>query len=335
MPNNVSNPDLRTIKQDWQGNPLDKNGRFVNHEYPFWPHTSDILKWMLEPKPQKEAKKQDTYQPDAVGSADFLTGAEDCIVWLGHASFFIRLSGVTFLTDPVFYGIPFVKRIAPFPFDPEKLTDIDYLLISHDHRDHCQKKSIRLLAQNNPDMKILSGLNMTMLLDMYTTGLPVQEAGWYQQYRLDHVGVEAYFLPSRHWSRRHLTDTNKRLWGAFVIRTPDITIYFSGDTGYGSHLEEVKQLFPEGIDVCIIGIGAFRPEWFMSPNHISPRDAVKGCNEMGATTFIPMHYGTYDLSNEPPSEPIEMVRRLKDEEILQANLREPVLGKPIDEIFLN
>ncbi|MGB5977577.1 MAG: MBL fold metallo-hydrolase, partial [Cyclobacteriaceae bacterium] len=237
MPKNTSNPDLPTIKEGWQGNPLDDKGRYQNHEYPFWPHTSDLLKWVREPKPQKEAKKQDTFRPESDSSGDFLEGTEDCIVWLGHATFYIRLSGVTFLTDPVFYSIPLVERVAPFPIDPARLTDIDYVLVSHDHRDHCQKKSLRLLAAGNPGMKVLSGLNMTMMLDMYTEGLPVQEAGWYQQYQLDHAGVEVYFLPSRHWSRRHLTDTNQRLWGAFVFKTPEKTIYFSGDTGYGSHLK--------------------------------------------------------------------------------------------------
>ncbi|MFA0963435.1 MBL fold metallo-hydrolase [Roseivirga sp. BDSF3-8] len=333
MSTHISNPDLLTIKDNWPGTPLDEKGRFVNHEHPFEPKFSDLIKWVTGPKPQKKAKKEDDFSPETDDSGAFLEGDEDCIVWLGHASFYIRLSGITFLTDPVFYNIPFTRRISHIPIAPEKLRGIDYLLISHDHRDHCQKQSLQLLAKNNPKMKVMAGLEMEMVLEEYTGGLPVQTAGWYQQFRMAHEEVELFFLPSRHWGRRHLTDTNKRLWGAFVFRHKGKTIYFSGDTGYGSHLKEVKELFEEGVDVCIIGIGAFRPEWFMSPNHISPSDAVKASNEMGARYFIPMHYGTFDLSNEPSGEPIGIARRLADEGRLKGTLCEPVLGRPVDKIF--
>jgi L-ascorbate metabolism protein UlaG (beta-lactamase superfamily) len=110
-------------------------------------------------------------------------------------------------------------------------------------------------------------------------------------------------MPAQHWAKRGLFDYNEHLWGAFVIQSENITIYFSGDTGYNTHLKEVGDYF--NVDYCIIGIGAYQPEWFMKQNHISPKDALRAAEEMRAKKMIPMHFGCFDLSDEPVMEPIE------------------------------
>lgn len=107
----------------------------------------------------------------------------------------------------------------------------------------------------------------------------------------------------RHWARRGLFDMNKRLWGGFVIQSESATIYFGGDSGYGRHYKEVGELFPE-TDYFLIGIGAYEPRWFMEANHNSPGDAIKAFQDSGAKMMIPMHFGRFDLSDEPPSEPL-------------------------------
>ena len=127
-----------------------------------------------------------------------------------------------------------------------------------------------------------------------------------------------------------MSDENKRLWGAFLIRSKDKTIYFSGDTGYGSHFKEVKELFGN-IAVAIIGIGAYKPEWFMHPNHVSPQDAVKGFHEVGAKIFIPMHYGTFDISDEPVGEPLRIVEALERENKIQGKVKALSLGESFEE----
>jgi L-ascorbate metabolism protein UlaG (beta-lactamase superfamily) len=167
---------------------------------------------------------------------------------------------------------------------------------------------------------------MDNILRQWNVKNELQTAGWYQKYNTTHTQVEVFFLPARHWSRRGLTDTNKRLWGSFLLQTNDTKIYFSGDTGYGSHLKEVKDLFGD-IDYFICGIGAYKPEWFMHPNHISPKDALKAANEMQAKYFVPMHYGTFDLSDEPISEPIKELKIHGQN--LQTNVLMPHLAQAI------
>ena len=200
-----SNPELKTIKAEWPGTPVDRNNRFVNEEFPFVPKLADVLKWMTSRNPQRSEKKEDTFRLKRVTDTSFLNNYQDCIVWLGHATFFIRLSGVNMLIDPVFFDVLFVKRYSAHALDAATFKNLDYLLISHDHRDHCQEKSIRQIAGQNPDLKILTGLNMETLLRPWCKNLSIEMAGWYQQYKTNSK-VEIYFLPSRHWSKRGLSD---------------------------------------------------------------------------------------------------------------------------------
>lgn len=305
MPDFTSNPTLETIlpPDKWNGTPLTKSGNFTNLEHPFDLGMADVLKWQLSPNPDKERKKQETWRLQPAPYKDWLTSKVDCIVWLGHSSFFIRLDGATVLIDPVFGDLSFfIKRYAKFPLDPNKLKNLDYVLVSHDHRDHMDEPSIKALAKNNPNARYLTGLGNEGLLKDFTNSNLIQSAGWFQKFDTPNSPLEIFYLPSRHWGRRYLTDTNVRLWGAFVIRSSTKTIYFSGDTGYASHFKQTAKLFPD-ITHAIIGIGAYKPEWFMQGNHISPTDAIRGYHELGAQHLIPMHYGTFDLSDEALSDP--------------------------------
>ena len=321
----TQNDALRTIKSDWKGTPVDAAHRFVNEEFPFVPRLPEVLKWTFQRNLQRAEKKTDPFRLVHQDDTTFLQHNKDCLVWLGHATFFMRLNGVNLLIDPVFYKVPLVKRYADHAFSPQLFSNLDYLLISHNHQDHCQERSIRELAALNPGMTILTGLNMESLLKPWTKGCTVQTAGWYQQYSTSD-DLSIYYLPSRHWSKRSVNDTNKQLWGAFVFQTKDQTIYFSGDTGYGHHFQEAKGLFP-AIDIAIIGIGAYKPEWFMHANHISPQDAVKAFHELGAKTFIPMHYGTFDLSDEPVGEPARALQQLEEEKKINGKLKFLKLGE--------
>lgn len=319
------NTELATIKPNWQGTPLDQSNCFVNEEFPFVPHLPDVLKWTFQRNPQREEKKADEFRLVHQHDQSFLQHKKDCLIWLGHSTFFIRLNGVELLIDPVFYQVPLVKRYAKHAFEPRLFSNLDYLLISHNHQDHCQEQSIKEVTKLNPGLSILSGLKMDFLLKSWSNGCNIQTAGWYQQYQTSD-SLSIYFLPSRHWSKRSVNDTNKQLWGAFVFQTKAKTIYFGGDTGYGHHFMEAKTLFPD-IDIAIMGVGAYKPEWFMHANHISPQDAVKAFHELGAKTFIPMHYGTFDLSDEPPGEPVRLLKELEAEQKINGRLKFLDLGE--------
>jgi L-ascorbate metabolism protein UlaG (beta-lactamase superfamily) len=302
----VSNGNLRTIKPNWQGTPIDANGRFVNHEFPFSHDVFKLLKWQFGRNPQAIEKRNDTERLEVLDPTVFLNSESDGILWLGHASFFIRLNGKCLLLDPVFGESPFLKRFVDVESPIEKLKRVDAILVSHDHRDHADRLSVKQITAKFPNANLLAGLQMEDLLNAWKTPTnEVQIAGWYQQFDV-FDDVQITFVPVRHWSRRTLTDTNQRLWGGFVIQSANTTIYFSGDTGYGGHFKELAELFPK-IDYFIVGIGAYSPQFVMKEIHQTPHEALQAFIDSGAKYLIPMHYGTFDLTNEPPSEPLKLL----------------------------
>jgi L-ascorbate metabolism protein UlaG (beta-lactamase superfamily) len=323
----VKNENLPTVKDDWQGTPVDGRGRFINHEYPFLPRILDLLRWQASGNPQKEEKQNDKTRLEIKDPTDFLNGGKDGILWLGHASFLIRLNGINILTDPVFGEPTFIKKLTEAPSPIEKIWQVDYILLSHDHRDHCDEETLKRIAAKFPNAKFLAGLGMQDILNEWkTSSNEVQTAGWFQQFDTSAGDVQITFVPVRHWCRRGFFDTNKRLWGGYVIRGAGKTIYFGGDSGYGSHYRETGEVYPE-IDYFLIGIGAYKPRWFMESTHNSPEEALQGFVDIKAKIIVPMHYGTFDLSDEPPGEPF----RLLKEKAQELNLSDKIKPLAINE----
>ncbi|MEJ7861254.1 MAG: MBL fold metallo-hydrolase [Pyrinomonadaceae bacterium] len=309
----VKNNNLQTFKINSKGTPVDQKSRFVNLEFPYLPSTVELLKWQLSTNPQKDEKQTDSARLAVNDPTDFLSGTQDGILWLGHAGFLIRINGISILSDPIFGNPPFVKTFVDVPSPLEKLQKVDYVLVSHDHRDHCDEETLRQIAQKFPGAKFLGGLGMEELFnDWKTPSNEVQTAGWHQKFSLKDETVKIFFLPIRHWSRRGLFDTNKRLWGGFLIQSAQTTIYFGGDSGYGVHYRELAEFFPK-IDYFIVGIGAYEPRWFMKPNHNSPADTLQGFIDSKAKFLVPMHFGRFDLSDEPASEPLRLLNEKANE----------------------
>lgn len=320
----ISNPAFITIKEDWPGTPLDQNGLFIYPENPTILSFSDVLKYMFQKNPQREQKKTDTWRISVHTKEDWLADPTDKIVWLGHASFFIQLSGIRILIDPMFGKLPIVKRYSALPVPPEKFLNIDYILVSHAHYDHCDKKSIQLLSLNNPNAKILVGLKLDQLISKWVDNR-VLSAGWYQQYMLGDA-LTITFLPARHWANRNPFDANRTLWGSFMIQSVARCIYFGGDSGHGLHFQTIGTLFPK-IDVALIGAGAYAPAWFMEQHHQDPYDAAKAFNALGAETMIPFHYGTFDSADEPMGEPEVILNKLNQETSINGRLKTLELGE--------
>lgn len=321
-----SNPELLTVPptEDWKGNPLDDKGRFTNLYHPFESSLGDLLKWQTSKNPQKEEKKAETRRLAVDYDSAIFHRNEDYLIWLGHASYLMKIQGKTFLTDPLLFDNTFLKRESDLPFPIEKLPELDYILLSHNHRDHCDKQTIKYLSDKNPSLKILTGLGLEEVISSWTNGHLIQEAGWYQQYSVLDNGIQITYLPTRHWSKRWLWDDNKSLWGGFYIQTTAYSIYFMGDSGQGPHFADIKNTLGTP-DYCLMGVGAFKPEWFMHQGHISPTDAIDAFNTIEGKFFIPMHFGTFNLSDEPRMEPWDLL--FENRSKIKGELVEPVLGR--------
>lgn len=319
------NEKLKTIKKDWIGNP-NRKGKFQNLTLHKKAGISGILKMKYQRNPDRHIKRAENWNPyhTKLTSLDHIK--EDSLVWLGHSSFYMQLDGERILLDPVFGHIPFVRRKSVFPARVSAFKNINYILISHDHYDHLDKKSIKaILKHSHHNLKIICGLGLKSLLEKWIGNrAEIIEAGWYQQYTDKTLKIT--FLPCRHWGKRSIKDDSERLWGAFMVQSSKLNIYYSGDTGFGEHFSQIPELFGNP-DYAIIGIGAYKPRWFMEPNHISPYEAVRAAKIMGAKIAIPMHYGTFDLSNEPLSDPpqvFEAEAKSKNQEVYIPHLGEIV-----------
>ena len=309
----VFNPDLPIIKEGWKGNPITQKGRFLNHEHPFIPSFREIAKWKSKPNPDAGRKRSDKWrlQVDPIHSIKEIE--DNTITWLGHASFLIKMNNVTILTDPIISSpSALMPRFSPFPIPKKELKDIDVLLISHDHRDHVDARSLKRIFKQNPDASVYTGLGMTSLLKNWTVNNKITEAGWFQSLP-ELNGLQLTYLPCRHWGKRWLNDTNTRLWGSFMITSKDWKVFYGSDSGYGSHYKEIQELYSY-VDISMIGIGAYKPEWFMHPSHTSPKDAYQIAKDLNSKGIFPMHYGTFDLSDEAISDPYENIQKVANAE---------------------
>jgi L-ascorbate metabolism protein UlaG (beta-lactamase superfamily) len=232
-------------------------------------------------------------------------GDEVVVTWVGHASYVLQIGGLTILTDPVWSsGIPGVpRRLTPVGVGWRELPHVDAVLISHNHYDHLDAPTIRRLPRDTP-VFVPAALRRWFTRRGF---IDVTELDWWESASL--VGVTFSFVPAHHWSRRTLTDTCRSLWGGWVVSAEDgASIYFAGDTGYGERFGEIAARHP-GIDLALLPIGAYDPQWFMQPVHMNPEEAVQACVDVGAPRMASMHWGTFSLSREPVLEPLERVRK--------------------------
>ena len=304
-----SNPELQTINPEYPGNTFYK-GRFHCDEPRYMAKWSQLWKWLLSPNPQRKEKKKDDFKVEINESGDFLNTPKDQIVWLGHASFFIQVHGIRILTDPCYYNVAIKKRKVKLPVPVEKLDNIDFILLSHAHRDHLDITTLKKVLAVNPNVRILTALEISTLLPKKWRHL-VEEAGWYQVY--NNTGdIKITFLPAQHWNRRFLTDLDLQLWGSFLIEYKKKKIYFAGDTGMGKHFDIIRKLVGN-IEYCLIPVGAYKPDYIMKGIHLNPNEAIMAYKYLGGKYFIPMHYGAYSLSDEPVGEPIRLIEKAGQE----------------------
>ncbi|REJ86862.1 MAG: MBL fold metallo-hydrolase [Planctomycetota bacterium] len=233
------------------------------------------------------------------------------LTWIGHASFLLQMCGINILLDPVFserIGWLYPRHVAP-GLTPSQLPPIDLLLISHSHYDHLDAASVAAIDKS-ATVIAPRGLARLFVRQGFSC---VIELDWWDAVHVK--SVEVTFVPARHWSKRTLFDTNRSLWGGYVIRgksdqggsTEETSIYFAGDTAWFDGFAEIGRRF-RGLDAALLPIGGYEPGWFMKNNHLNPEQAGQAFLDCGARRLVPMHWGTLQLTDEPLLEPIDRLR---------------------------
>ncbi|MGC4376374.1 MBL fold metallo-hydrolase [Fictibacillus sp. Mic-4] len=227
---------------------------------------------------------------------------EMTITWIGHSTFLLQMNGLNILTDPVWANrMGFDKRLSRPGIPIMDLPPIDLVLISHGHYDHLDFYTLRRIS-GEPQFFVPDGLLGLMKRKDYKK---VREFSWWDSFTIQNLTFT--FVPAQHWTRRTLWDTNTSHWGGWIIEQKGgKTIYFAGDSGYFRGFKEIGKRF--SIDYALMPIGAYEPEWFMSPQHVNPEEAVRAFLDVKAKCFIPMHYGAFRLADDTPKEALERVK---------------------------
>ncbi|HUL70265.1 MAG TPA: MBL fold metallo-hydrolase [Gemmatimonadales bacterium] len=233
------------------------------------------------------------------------------VTWLGHSTVLIRTPAATVLTDPVWaervspFSFLGPRRWVPAPLALEALPRLDLVLLSHNHYDHLDQATVRRLAELQPGAPWVMPLGLSATL----RGWGVRDAielDWWDVHRAGVIEIGC--APAMHFSARGFRDRNQTLWCGWSIRLGERRAFFAGDTGYHPEFPRIRERFGP-FDLLMLPVGAYEPRWFMRPVHMNPEEAVLAYRDLvpdpaeSAGVMVPIHWGTYRLTDEPMDEP--------------------------------
>lgn len=291
-------------------------GGFRNPDLPdFSARVSSLLKWKLVERPRRLPPRGPVPRAEPSFATPRGAAGQVGVTWVGHSSFLVQLGTVNILTDPVWsdraspvqWAGP--KRLSPPGFPIERLPPIDLVLQSHNHYDHLDDRTVRRLARAHPDASWLAPLGVGGFLADRGARM-VTEHDWWDEVEVK--GVRLTATPAQHFSGRGFRDRNRSLWCGWALRDETTRVYFCGDSGYHGHFGEIGER--QGpFDVALMPVGAYEPRWFMRPVHMNPEEAVTAFRDLhrphgteARGAFVPMHWGTFRLTDEPVEEPPEL-----------------------------
>lgn len=289
--------------------------RFINPNDTVTHNYGDVLKWWLSgnDKGVWHNLTEQKSTPQFISPQERNRG--DChITFVNHATFLLQLDGQNILTDPIWshraspYQWIGPKRMSNpgIPFDD--LPTIDTVLISHNHYDHLDTRTVKKLKEeHNPQFIVPLGVEKYL----HEKGISnTVRLDWWEKVELDGQ-LDLTAVPAQHFSGRGLFDRNKTLWCGYVLHTSLGNIYFAGDTGYGNFVKDIGNKFGP-MYTSIIPIGAYKPRWFMKSIHMSPEEAVKAHQDVQSQYSIGMHFGTFPMADDGMYEPAEDLAKARD-----------------------
>jgi len=224
---------------------------------------------------------------------------------IGHATFLIQTAAGNILTDPIYseragpWNLLGPRRVRPPAISFGDLPPVAIVLLSHNHYDHCDVRTLERLARRF-DPLVITPLGNALLLR--SAGIRrVEELDWWQDAKAPALPIT--LTPAHHFSARGPLDRNRALWGGFVIVAGGRRIYFAGDTAYAPFFSDVRQRLGP-IDLALLPIGAYEPRWFMRSVHMNPAEAVQAHLDLESPETIGMHFGTFPMTTEGIDEPL-------------------------------
>jgi len=233
------------------------------------------------------------------------------VTWVGHATVLLQLGPFNVLTDPIWSEraspLPWIgpRRLMPPALRFEQLPEIDLILLSHNHYDHLDAPTVRRIAQRFPAASWLCPMGLGSLLRSFGVRHLV-ERDWWES--VETLSYTATCVPAQHFSARSMGDRGDTLWCGWTLETDGVRVYFAGDTALHPEFEQIgKRCGP--FDLVMLPIGAYEPRWFMRSVHMNPEDAIQAYQALRAPAgglqppCLPIHWGTFRLTDEAAEEP--------------------------------
>jgi len=291
----------------------------MTNEKGFWQMTKEYF--------AAKDKKPPAKIPSVQTNLNELPANEDVLIWFGHSSYFIKVDGKTILVDPVFCGnaSPFSFSVKAFDgtddYGVDDLPNIDYLVITHDHWDHLDYKTVKELKPKV--VKVITGLGNGAHFERwgYDTN-DIIEMDWFEKMGFDN-GIIFHTTPARHFSGRGFIH-KKSLWVSFVLETPNLKIFIGGDSGYDSHFSEIGNTFGD-IDLAILENGQYNHSWKYI--HMHPDQVLQAGNDLNAKGIFPVHSMKFALANHAWNTPLKTISELNKE--TKFNLVTPIIGQKV------
>jgi len=294
-----------------ESSPNYKNGKFQNLE-PTKMMTGDsrgeVLKKFI--KGVENDKPEKSVESIPFDATEFLTNNQGIqYTWFGHSTILFNIDGKIIITDPVFSKAaspaPFINKAFEFEHDyhVEMLPDLDVVLISHDHYDHLDYRTIQQINLKTKKFIVPLGVD-AHLLRWGISKDKIEIADWSDTIEFD-SSLKFISAPARHFSGRGTRDRDKTLWCSWVIQSGKQKVFFGGDSGYGKHFKEIGEKHGH-FDLTCIECGQYNENW--SQIHTMPEESVQAHIDLNGKYFLPIHWSKFKLSVHPWTEPIERAK---------------------------
>ena len=306
-----------------------QTGRFVNRNQVDYDKMQDSFDYKALMKKQIFGKEiREPLQPLPQEKPDltqFLTAEKMTYHWLGHSTILLRLDGLTLLIDPVFTNaapIPWaVQRFQEPVLLMDELPDVDLILISHDHYDHLDRKSIQHFVDTQTQFIVPLGIS-SHLIGWGISADRITELDWWDE--ISFSGLRLACTPSQHFSGRLGPRGNTTLWASWVVMGQEERFYFSGDSGYDIHFETIGEKYGP-FDVAFMESGQYNPIWPMS--HMFPEESMQASIDLSAKKIQPIHWGVFALSTHDWFDPPQRMATVAEEKELE--LLTPIIGEAV------
>lgn len=288
---------------------------------------SSLLKNMVKFFNKPKTTAPSSVLPSVKTNLKTISGHHPVIIWFGHSSYFIRINNKNILVDPVLSGnaSPFSFGAKSFPgsdvYTVDDFPDIDILILTHDHYDHLDSRTVLKLKSKTKKVCTSLGVGSHFVYWGFNENI-ITELDWWQSKEFPD-GFELTATPARHFSGRSF-NRNKTLWSSFILDAPGYRLYLGGDSGYDSHFKTIGEKFGQ-FDIAILESGQYNREW--PQIHMMPEETVQASVDLNAKWLMPVHWSKFALAFHPWNEPVERVLAKANE--LSVKVTTPMIGEPV------